>query len=206
MASTMRFDRWEDSTGVLIAEAPAARGLSAQVAAVEASVGMTLVASTSFSAIANAAINNCFSTKYDFYKIIVSDFTFTDAGIVNLYVRYNTSAGDDGSTNYFCQYTRVYGNGTSANGGASSANIFTLGAKSTGAPGNLVMEIQNPAIAKVTTGVFQNHTYQSDIATYIAVQGGMTFAATNVFTGFTIGKSGTGTMSGNVKVYGYRNA
>lgn len=168
--------------------------------------GLTLVASTTFSAAASLSINSCFTTKYDSYKIIVSNYTFTDAGQVDVSLRYRVSGGDISTSNYFAQYMRVYGTGATAAGGVSASNIFTLGAKSTGNTGNIVLDIQNPALSKATTGIYTAHNYQSDIATYIVSNGALTFNATTVFDGFTLLKSGAGTMSGDVKVYGYRSA
>jgi hypothetical protein len=68
------------------------------------SQGMTLINTTSFSAVASQSFNNVFSSTYDSYKVVT---TITFSNQTNLNLRYRTSGSDNSTSKFlYCISTR----------------------------------------------------------------------------------------------------
>ena len=164
-----------------------------------ASSGLTLINTTSFSAVASQSVNDVFSATYNNYRIITNLIGSTTLESVNF--RFRVAGADNSSTNYRQQ--RILAEATSV----SAAR--TTGATSWGsANGNVssgsytlnILELTNPFNAFNPSGFgFSNHTITGNI-TYQTTTFGLD--VTTSYTGFTMLTSG-GTMTGSVSVFGY---
>lgn len=158
---------------------------------------------TTFSSVSSVSLNGVFSSTYDNYRVIINNFTHNSAGQVQVWMRLRLSGTDaSGATDYKTQWWRLYGGVTAANGGSTGQNLMSLGYASTGGKASYSMDIMDPGRAATTTQVFQGHAYQSDIATYIAINGSNSHTVSTAYDGFTI-SSDSSTFSGTVRVYAY---
>ena len=160
--------------------------------------GMVLIASQSFSAASSVSVNNCFSSTYDNYRIILTGNASAD---VSMYMRFRSAGSDNSTLNYAWQYIAATSTSVSAasstGGSASSITAFYT------SDGNSAsIDVMNPNLAK-PTGINTSVVY-----TYGTLQWrgyAALFTATTQFDGFTIYPS-SGNMTGTLRVYGYRNS
>jgi hypothetical protein len=158
-----------------------------------------------FSGVSSLSLNGCFTSAYDSYRVVLANFTFTNAGISDTYWRMRASGTDAaGATDYAVHYARVYTTGTSANAGSNGQSVGSLAYKSTGGYGSITMDISHPAQAAPTINLFSTLNYQSDIAGYIWASGGNVHKLSNSYDGMTF-LPALGSMSGTMRIYGYNN-
>jgi hypothetical protein len=153
--------------------------------------GLTLINTTSFSAVASQSINTVFNSTYDNYKVILQFTTLTGG----LTLRLRASGSDNSTSNYYSNAIQNNWNADAlvvAAGRQSAANIINMygsGPVKTFelyAPNlNTVTELYSSFSREGTTcsyvhSAIHNANYQAD---------GFTFAATS--------------MTGNVSVYGF---
>jgi hypothetical protein len=173
-------------------------------AAPAASGALTLVASGSFSSVTAANVNNCFTSTYQAYLIVLT----IDNYIIDqpLYLRYRASGADNSTTNYIRNFGEMISTGFTNNYAVSQPEI-RLGAVDSSwsnARFGAVMTVQNPQLAKATLmhHSCSNTGYASEpVHTF----GNAVFSANTQFDGFSIVTLRTDTMTGNYKVYGYAN-
>lgn len=184
--------------------APVAAGALIQVVptSITATGGSGSISSTgavSFTSASAISLNGCFNSTYDSYYV---SFSSTATGLTSYR---NRLSGTDasGASDYQFQYKGTYGAGTDLSGGstgASSVNYF----------GNVNSGTQiiytqfwlnNVAKADTTTGIIA--TLYNDGAARHVRNGNMWHTPSNAYDGFTI--INTGTMSGTIRIYGYRN-
>ena len=162
--------------------------------------GLVLITTQSFSAASSISINNCFSSTYSNYLIVI-DITSTAANPSGWSIRLRSS-GTDATTNYGRQKLEAYG--TVVEGNINT----TLG----------YMQVGNPATSTVTSGgtmsvqmfrPFENvatrylsHHGTGD-GTSVGVWGGYHSTASS-YDGMTFYPQAS-TMSGILRIYGYRN-
>jgi hypothetical protein len=160
-----------------------------------ASSGLTLINTTSFSAVASQSINDVFSATYDNYKIIFSDLVSTAASST-ITMRLRVS-GADNSDNAYRFGRLVIGAGVSQtlanenNAGTTAWTIFFASTTKIGA----VIDLWQPFASVPTIGVDFSSGGFFDIR-------GLNFSNTTSFTGFSF-ISNTGDLTGKVSVYGY---
>jgi hypothetical protein len=201
-------------SGTVVAQAVGSNGQvltanSAQADGVEwaspaASGALTLVASASFSSVTAANVNNCFTSTYQNYLIVLT----IDNYIIDqpLYLRYRASGADNSTTNYIRNFGEMISTGFANNYAVSQPEI-RLGAVDSSwsnARFGAVMTVQNPQLAKATLlhHSCANTGYASEpVHTF----GNAVFSANTQFDGFSIVTLRTDTMTGNYKVYGYAN-
>ncbi len=157
--------------------------------------GLTLINTTSFSAVASQSFNDVFSTTYDNYFLVtrITDMSVGD----NVLIRMRVGGADDTTSNYHNLGLRITTTvDRSAIYGQTSYRIGEGGTKK----GAFQTLIYGPFLAALTqfngliTNGFQN-----------PMENGFQMGAHNVatsYTGFTL-ISASGTMTGNVSVYGY---
>jgi hypothetical protein len=161
--------------------------------------GMTLLNTTTFSAVSSQIIDTLFSSTYRNYRMVltISSVSGTNANLL----AYFRSAGADVTTN---NQTESLTNYSTTVTGASNAGVIEFGRSSASysAFSNYVADIFNPQVANTTTfstnGGFVNssgqpHQYRSF---------GYNFSSTQM-TGIKLYPS-TGTMTGEVSFYGLR--
>jgi len=165
-----------------------------------APTGLQLISTTAVSAQSAVQINNCFSTTYDNYRVVISNLSGTpNGGLMNMRLGTNVSLA-----NYAWikagMSTGAATNSTGASGQTSWGLNFVSG---TVPAANFAGDVINPFNS--------TYTYFNGIGyggfTTAGVWFGQAFAghynATTSFTGayFFID---SGTFSGNISIYGYR--
>jgi len=178
---------------VLQADSTAATGL--KWATVSTSSGLTLVASTTISAATSISVNNCFTSTYANYLIMVDIPTTTGtAGYIGLRLR---ASGTDTTTGYALQ--KISAGNTSVTAGRDTGwNLFYGYPTNPGLAGSV--DLFRPNMAEKTR--MKAHTgYGSNEEMFIHY--GEQSASTQ-FDGFTI--TGPTTLTGTIRVYGYQNS
>ena len=174
----------------------------------KASAGLTLLSTTTFSAIASHSVNDVFSTTYNNYRIIYEITNCTvdgslairmrtggsDASGAGTYlfsgVNYNTS----GTVNAYFSSGSTRVDLTDLDGGGSSANVAVYAG---------VIDLHNPNLSEYTVGnailagTDTGGSYRSHYTNFWHV-------VESPYTGFTLFHAGTTpTITGAVSVYGY---
>jgi hypothetical protein len=166
--------------------------------------GMTLINTTSFSAVASQAINSVFSATYENYQIVLKVVGSTGPIGLNLRMRVagvSASGSDYRFGNHFVTGGGVEGVESSSNSATSASlgsSMYTASYFS-----NQRIEIFQPFLTERTTGVLQSvHPRDSNGFLNATCYGGFFHNLATSYDGFELLTS-TGTMTGNVSVYGY---
>jgi hypothetical protein len=156
----------------------------------------------SFSSASSISLNSCFSSTYDSYKIM---FNVTSASANNYPIlRLRASGTDNSSSNYnFGIIERNTTNTTVTGYTGSSSTSFQLGYCLTAGASNTV-DLFSPFATDYTsylmTGTTKNATVSS--ANYGEWKNGGTSVTTS-YDGFSI-IAGSGTLTGTIRIYGYK--
>jgi hypothetical protein len=163
-------------------------------------VGLVHLNTTSFSAVSSIAIDNVFTSSYTSYRIIFNVLTKSTDGFMYLYFR--TGGANNTTSNY--NYAGLIGrtSATTANYGAAS-NTYGIVNFSNVSHAIASLDIVNPQIATNTT--FTTTAFGGDSSTWFSNVGGGNFNTTTQFDGITFAPA-TGTIGGNIRIYGYRNS
>jgi hypothetical protein len=163
--------------------------------------GLTQVVNASFTAASSLILNNVFSAAYDNYKIMTTLTQNSTFSATFMQLR-------TGSTTVTSNYDRrgVFINGVSSVSGSGTAGdtYMLIGNTGNGGTSFHTIELSNPFLARVTVGtllaadndsgggreLFANAIYNSNSTSYESM---------------VIGCS-SGTITGNIKIYGYRNS
>jgi hypothetical protein len=178
---------------VLTADSAEATGM--KWATPTSSGGWTKVTSSTFSAQTAVSINNCFTSTYKNYRVIVN---FTCSATGSLYSRLRVSSADNTTTNYNMswQYQVISGPGTGYAGLASGSYFYMMDTVTNALGQFLTFDIADPQTSSYTM-VRSGSTH----AGYFSDGGGY-FNAATVFDGLTIYPS-TGNITGTISIYGY---
>lgn len=164
--------------------------------------GMTLVNTTTFTTATSVSINNVFNTNYSHYKIV---FDTAMSTATNLSLRFRSAGSDISTTNYFWHFASAISGassyGTAGFGNTQTSFIITQADVATPVVGSF--DIFNPyvALAKRLIGFVSYGTTSNQ-------QGGQAFCGVNtiaLYDGLTLFMP-TGTITGNIRIYGYRNS
>jgi len=166
-----------------------------------ASSGLTLINTTSFSAVASQSVNDVFSATYDNYKLI---WTLSGCSAdASVFIKLRVS-GTDSSANYNFMVPSYSTDGASSfgNGAGDSTGIFTY--RIDGGNNNSSylcdLTISNPFLSEFTdfvgVGVGRKGTGLTEGASIVG-----THTLANSYTGFTIITS-SGNFTGKVILYG----
>ena len=155
--------------------------------------GMTLITSQALSSTATLNINDCFSTTYRNYLIIM-EVTGTAAEGISCRLRVS---GSDSTTNYNFQYLEAKDT-TITGARATSQNTWNVQATRTSGTTMVTMTLNSPFEATSTSFVAPGIDPVGTIS--ISHYAGVNTNSTS-FTGITFFQT-TGTMTGNVSIYG----
>jgi hypothetical protein len=168
-----------------------------------ANSGWVYVTSTTFSAVSTVSLNNCFSSTYDHYKVIINNY-----GSTTSFTRWRLRAsGSDSSASSYFRYgfNTVYNAGSLVvyNGGPETSWVpcTSYGPAAAGS-GTTELFISNPFLSTSNT-MTTTDANDSDAAQSYKLNG--MYNQTTSFDGFTIFPNG-GTITGNITVYGIRKA
>jgi hypothetical protein len=162
------------------------------------SPGLVFVGSASPSAVASVSINNCFSATYDNY-LVVMRLERTSAGAVN--ARYRVSGADASGANYNAQYNFGSGGTAGANNNTGQTSATVIGDAGGADVSFITMSISSPAIATPTilinSGGYASSTVSWTNTAYHSLS--------TAYDGITFFPA-AGTITGNIRVYGYANS
>ena len=159
-----------------------------------------LIAETAFTGASSVSVNNCFTSAYTNYKLILNVPTSSNA--VGFRLR---ASGTDASTNYYAVNYDMYSHNTaiSTTAAQQATTYIFAGSDKTQTMG----EIFNPQLAQVTGFSWQGISWEPATPraqTTNTNYKGLHNAAT-AYDGFTIFPI-TGTMTGTYALYGYAKA
>lgn len=161
--------------------------------------GLDFIASQTFSAQSSINFNNCFSSKYENYKIL-GNYSSTTGPTFQW--RFRTSGTDNSTANY--QIQRHQSSSTTATNIQQSSQTAGAGwSLAANFPVYSAIEISKPFASDYTVLWYSfarmNSSTQVDVE-----QGTNAFSLTTSFDGISFFVS-SGTFSGSFRVYGYRN-
>ena len=153
------------------------------------------------------SINNCFTSSYDNYRIVIDGFTPQNAGR-GLNFRLRVGGVDaSGAADYWNAFLGLTAGGAASNFSTSGDSYGSTGiynSSITVAFGATSIDIFNPAKAERTFANVHGQLYDSQL---IHRTGSFAHTLTTAYDGFTLFLSGTGNIvSVRVRVYGYRQA
>jgi hypothetical protein len=171
------------------------------IAVTSGSGSISATGAVSFTSASAVSLNGCFSLNYDNYLITLSDTGSTTTQSLNLRVRANGI--DNTSTNY---YGKQYG------GNSDQANITTndivgtslpIGIAKSGEANSCDISIRNPFSSSLRTHIYAGCSF-SDGTNGRVYTYGCSLSVTTSYDGITIFPA-SGTITGSIRVYGYRN-
>ena len=160
-------------------------------------VGLVPLNTTTFSAQSTVSINSVFSATYDNY-LVVYNITASSATVVRQRLR--VSGTDNSGSNYLRggTYVGVYANSAFSSTNNATETFFTLGSTSATVGFGGVLNFIAPFQTQYTK--ITSHSGGADLGLGMCV-----FNGTTSFDGFTLIPD-AGTITGTIRVYGYRNS
>ena len=159
--------------------------------------GLVLLNTTSFSGVSSQSFNNVFSATYTHYRVL---FHAVNSGDSGANFRFRVAGSDATSGDYFVQKNYITNGLNPSKTGATSATTIDLGPLWTGF-NSYSYDIFNPFVT-TRSQIIGNSFSLNSFSSWEALT---TFALLNTATsydGFTFYPL-SGTMTGNVSVYGY---
>jgi hypothetical protein len=151
----------------------------------------------SFSAVSTVSLNGVFSSTYTNYRIL---WKGNASGAVGVKLRLRAAGSDVTSGNYF--YEEFVANGTSVSASrASTQTGFALGAMSNNFKHFIQTELASPFLAE-ETNYESKSAYNNTTSTHLFYTLAGFCSVTASADGFTL-YADSGTISGEVSVYGY---
>jgi hypothetical protein len=161
--------------------------------------GLTLTAVETFSAVSSAAVNDCFSSTFNSYRVV---FLCTRSTTNQITFRLRVGVTDDTSANYNYQIIRA--NDTTLTGKADNITSYTFNDATNASSMSAVFDIENPQIAVNTLAQGQSSQGMGASASASSVFW-YRHSTTSQFTGLNFIPS-TGTITGTCRVYGYKES
>lgn len=166
-----------------------------------AASGFTLITSGSFSASSAVNINDCFSSTYNQYKIIVK-YTNSDSGTRDARLRLRVSGSDASGADYSYGSDGARDNGADYTTSGANQNQFDFGRANSSNNNYSSFEIITPFQA-VPTVIYGGYAGEDGTSAFFNTLGGRHSLSTS-YTGCSI-IALTGNLSGNYYVYGMSN-
>lgn len=165
--------------------------------------GMVLVANQSFSAASSVSVNNCFTSTYENYRVMLT-LTACSAADVNIGARMRASGVDaSGGTDYVTQSFIASGGATIVQSDTTSQWLyFAQGNSSNPSRTVTIADFIRPAVA-INTSVLASKQFHYSASFYVG-HIGMLHNVAAAYDGFSIIPA-TGTITGSVRVFAYRN-
>jgi hypothetical protein len=158
--------------------------------------GLVYITNGTLSSASTIAINNCFTSTYDNYRIVVN-VTAGGGGPAQIQMRMRIGGSDvSGSSYYYFFRANNYAGTAGDQPGNGVGNWFNL--RTNGYTFGGVIDIQNPNLAIAT------HFFSTGSDTDQGFTCGGYHNSTTQFDGFSLSNSGAASMTGTVTVYGYR--
>ena len=152
-----------------------------------------------FSAVTSLSLNGIFSSLYDVYDLIMPTFSTSAAGIVD--VRMRLAGTDNTAASYSRRQVNYYG--TTVVGEALSGGTALDAWQGGTSPASAKCQIFSPATATPTMFIYNGGT-RTD-GTISTLYGAGAHNVSTAYDGITLFMT-SGTMTGTVRVYGYKNS
>jgi hypothetical protein len=159
--------------------------------------GLTLINTTSFSAVSSQSFTNVFSSTYKFYRVLISLY---GSASTNYRLRFGTSGSAyTGGEYFFSNYILTTGGSASTSNGTSQTSMY-LGSHASSATSEDItnLEICNANVAANTMCLWNTYSRALD-----RQQNGGGFVNQNTqYTDFFLVPD-SGTITGKAQIYGY---
>jgi hypothetical protein len=164
--------------------------------------GLVFITSVAFSAVASVSVNDCFSSTYNNYRIIVSNGSASHTGNQTLEMRLRVGGSDNTANNY--NWARfVYYNGGSGAVGATDSS-FEINGATAFTNFHAAIDMIDPQRTSATQFSGSSLVNQNGNLALVGNSGGV-MTVTTSYTGFTLFVT-SGTFSGTIEVFGYQKA
>ena len=159
-------------------------------------VGLQFIAAASITAGTVSNFNNVFTSAYDNYRIIIAGKAVSSSATITYQ---NLLATVPAATNY--RYSSWYAVGASSgvNHFSSGTTSAILGYLTVGSDDFIVVDLANPALAKMTNGNTQINYGDATMTV-----GSVLHTTATAYDGFRI--TSNQNVNATIKVYGYRNS
>ncbi len=168
--------------------------------------GLTLINTTSFSAVASQSLTaDIFTSTYRNYRVVL-DITAISAVDSILGFRLRAAGTDDTGANYvsISQFINQTGGvGSFATTSGTLGYLANMDAGNTGHNYGAVFDILNPKSAVPTIVIRQGMGVQQDGTTYQATIGNVFHNVSTAYDSLTILTSSTTTLTGQIQIFGY---
>ncbi len=174
--------------------------------------GLTQLINTNFTTAGSIAVDNVFTSQWDNYKIQLKIDAATGGTSTQINLQYRKAAATVSATNYrnATFYSSIDGGTTGILSRVNGGSVFTLGFTGVpSTPSTWNLDVFTPNIASTYTSAFlqgmisYNGTAPSNSSNFV-LYGASNYTANDNLDGVVI-TPGSGTISGNIKIYGYRN-
>ena len=165
--------------------------------------GLVLVAKASWVSGGTLSVDNCFTSTYSSYRLVISNAKHATTA-VNVLFRLRAGGVDKGSAGYYWsrQYIAMGGGSGGFTGGSNSADIQPGIVATTANAGSGVIDLHDPQQSAITTCTFQGIWAATTGETG---QGSGWLNTTDSYDGFSLIANTGNFTSLDVRVYGYRN-
>ena len=164
------------------------------------SSGMTYITSGSCSAAGSLSINNCFTSTYENYRILLDVVLGSGSGNLNL--KFRASAADNSNANY--NYSQLEASNTTVSGsrvtGATSARLTYLAANDLA---TVAVDVFGPQLSRATVFSALGTESLSLIGSNFMTGA---FTAATAFDGFSLIPASSTITIAACRVYGYKNS
>jgi len=182
---------------------PATAGTVATTAYVDTAGGLQRITSQSFSSVSAVNVNNCFTTGYDAYRVVVWLTALSTAQ--EIFMKWRNAGSDLSASSYLSNNLGLSDGGTSATrafaGGSSGMSLgYTSGSHTFAS----TIDVFDPAVTErpIILGITQGQLVSAGGFASWRIGGKYNAAATA--DGMSIITS-TGTMTGTLRIYGYKD-
>jgi hypothetical protein len=169
-----------------------------------ANSGLTYITQASATSGSTLSVNNCFSSTYSNYRILVDNYQPANAGrSLNIRMRVG---GSDSTSDYSHAFAGVYTDGTSTNATVTNfdkAEIGMFNSANTVPFGSSSIDMFGPNRAERTYMTISAILYNGQFGTRFGLA---EHNLTTAYTGFTLLPSSGDFLNVRVWVYGYRNS
>jgi hypothetical protein len=164
--------------------------------------GLTYITQATPSAVQSVSINDCFSSAYANYLLVIDTTATVGAGYLMARLRLS---GADATTNYSSQRIGAQNSSTFANADVTGTEEFLIGSIDSGFPGSLgdTVNIFSPALARVSVATSLSGTKNSSGPLLTVAWSHHTTAT--AYDGITIFTDAT-SFTGTIRIYGYQNS
>jgi hypothetical protein len=153
-----------------------------------------------YTGITSITINNCFSAKYDNYRIVISNATQASA---QGYLRWQLASGGTAISTTTYNHERIYAQGTSL-GALSGTGLTSAPFTAVGTVVNFaILELSNPFLATPTKGISQGN-YSSPSTPFYSEYHTTYNSNSTSYDGLNLNLEQS-TLTGTVRIYGYNN-